>query len=117
MRRLAFLIGMSVIIVTGMSRAQEPAANPLDGKRFLSLEMLPGGDRPDGTVNQIHWAVSFKDKSFTWLRYDTIVPGTYEFDARTGAVKTGGNKIDASFDAKTGILTWGKHKYKAANAK
>jgi hypothetical protein len=114
MRRSAFLIGMSLIIAAGLSRAQDNPANPLAGKRFLSLDKLPGGDRRDGTVNQIHWVVQFKDKSLSWLNYDKLVPGTYEFDAKTGAVKTGDPKIDASFDAKTGILTWGKHKYKAA---
>jgi hypothetical protein len=114
MKRSALLIGMSLIIAAGMSLARETATNPLDGKRFLSLTKLPGGDRADGTVNQIHWVVSFKGKTFSWLRYDTVLTGTYEFDAKTGAVKTGDNKINASFDAKTGILRWGKHKYKAA---
>jgi hypothetical protein len=114
MKRVAFLIVLSLTIASGVGRAQDTTANPLDGKRFLSLEKLPGGDRPDGTVNQIHWEVKFKGKSFTWLHYDKLLPGTYEYDPQTGAVKTGDPKIAASFDAKTGILTWGKQKYKAA---
>ncbi|MFO0964013.1 MAG: hypothetical protein U0793_00305 [Gemmataceae bacterium] len=114
MRRAAFLIGTFLMIAISVSSAGEPAANPLDGKRFLSLEKLPGGDRADGTVNQIHWSVTFKGKSFSWHHYDKVLAGAYEFDAKTGAVKTGDGRIDASFDAKTGILTWGKHKYKAA---
>jgi hypothetical protein len=114
MKRAAFLIGMSLIIAASMGRAKETAANPLDGKRFLSLKKLPGGDRRDGTVNQIHWVVRFKGKSFTWLHYDKLLSGNYEFDAKTGAVKTGDPKINASYDTKTGILRWGQHKYKAA---
>ena len=112
--RLAFLIGVSLMIAAGMSGAQE-SANPLDGKRFRSLEKLTGGDRPDGTVTQIHWVVHFKGKSFSWHHHDVIVNGTYDFDAKSGAVKTDDKRINASFDAKTGILTWNKHRYKAAN--
>jgi hypothetical protein len=108
-----FLIGVSLILAAGMSGAQE-ATNPLDGKRFLSLEKLTGGDRPDGTVTQIHWAVHFKGKSFSWRHHDVIVNGTYEFDAKTGTVKTDDKRITANFDAKTGILTWNKQKYKVA---
>lgn len=114
MRQSAFLIGMLLIIATGMSGAQVNMPNPLKGKRFLSLQKLPGGDRRDGTVNQINWVIQFKDKSFSWLHYDKLIAGTYEFDAKTGAVKTGDPKIKASLDVKTGILTWGQHKYKAA---
>jgi hypothetical protein len=114
MRRAAILIGVLLTVGTGVSDGQDPPANPLAGKRFLSLEKLPGGDRADGTVNQIHWVVQFKDKSFSWLHYDKVLPGTYEYDAKTGAVRTGDPKIDASYDAKTGILTWAKQKYKAA---
>ena len=114
MKRAAFLICMSLIITAGMSRAKETVSNPLDGKRFLSLKKLPGGDRRDGTVNQIHWEVRFKGKSFTWLHYDKVLSGNYDFDPNTGVVKTGDPKINASYKAKTGILRWGQHKYKAA---
>ncbi len=114
MRCSVLLIGLCLVIVAGKNVAQEPSANPLDGKVFMSLEKLPGGDRADGTVSQVNWVVKFKDKKFTWRHYDKTTTGTYEFDGKTGAVKTGDTKIDASFDARTGILTWGKHKYRAA---
>lgn len=117
MRPLATLIGLFLVFAAGLSFAQENAPNPLDGKRFLSLEKLTGGDRPDGTVNKIQWSVEFKGKSFKWLHHDVVVPGTYEYDAKTGEVKTGDPKIAASFDAKTGILTWAKQKYKAQDTK
>jgi hypothetical protein len=108
MIRSAILLG--VVLAIG---ADTPA-DPLEGKRFLSVERLAGGDRPDGTVNQIHWEVKFKDKSYSWSHSDKLLTGGYEFDAKTGAVKTDDPKIKASYDAKTGVLTWGKHEYKAA---
>lgn len=117
MKRSTFVIAMCLVIATGMSVAQEKTANPLDGKRFLSLEKLPGGDRADGTVNKIHWVVRFKDNSFSWLHYDKVLAGTYEYHPKTGAVKTGDSKINASYDAKTGILKWGKHKYQVPKEK
>jgi hypothetical protein len=90
------------------------AADPLDGKVFRSVEKLTGGDRRDGTVNLIHWEVRFKGGSFTWLHTDVLSPGTYQFDAKTGAVVIKGSNLQASFDAKTGVLTWDGRKYEAA---
>lgn len=113
MRRLTFIIGVLFLIVTGVSLAQETPANPLEGKRFVSLEKLTGGDRPDGKINKIHWTIRFEAKSFQWLRTDVVSRGTYEYDAKTGAVKTDAAKAGGSYDSKTGILTWGGHKYKA----
>jgi hypothetical protein len=110
MRCLSILLGLVLVVATGMAGAQGLPADPLEGKTFRSVEKLTGGDRADGTVNQIHWEVRFKDKSFFWLHTDVISTGRYAFDARTGAV-TGGPK--ASFDAKTGVLTWDGRKYVA----
>lgn len=114
MRRVAIVIGLSLLAAAGPGGAQDAPADPLDGKRFLSLERLPGGERRDGTVNRIHWAVHFKEGSFSWRHYDKVVVGKYQYDAGTGAVKTGDPRISASFDAKTGVLTWANRKYKSA---
>src|SRR5262245_37268649 len=88
------------------------AANPLDGKVFQSVEKLPGSERRDGSFDLIHWKISFKGESFEWRRSDTISVGTYKIDAKTGAVVIKDSDLKASFDAKTGVLTWGKQKYK-----
>src|SRR5262249_55222462 len=87
------------------------AADSLDGKDFQSVEKLTGGDRRDGTVNRIHWKIRFKDGSFDWLHTDVVSHGTYEYDARTGAISIKGSNLKATFDAKTGILTWDNRKY------
>lgn len=108
----ALLVGLASS--NGAVRAQDAPAHPLAGKRFLSLEKLTGGERKDGTVNKIHWRIDFKDKTFTWLHHDVIVPGKYEFDANTGVITAG--RIKASFDAKTGLLTWENRKYRAVKS-
>jgi hypothetical protein len=110
MTRPSIPLGLVLAMGAGIAGAQGPAADPLDGKTFRSVEKLPGGERRDGTVNQIHWEIRFKDKSFSWLHYDKVATGTYLYDAKTGAVTAKGGR-EASFDAKTGILTWDKRKY------
>lgn len=109
----ALVIGF-VLSIGAVGGAQDAPANPLAGKRFLSLEKLTGGERRDGTVNQIHWRIDFKEKTFEWLNRDVIVPGKYTFDAKTGVI-TAGN-IRASLDSKTGILTWQNRKYRAVKS-
>jgi hypothetical protein len=110
MRRRTILLGLVLAVGAGIAGAQGPPADPLDGKTFRSVEKLPGGERRDGTVALTHWAVRFKDKSFSWRHYDKVSVGTYAFDAQTGTVTVKGGP-DASFDAKTGILTWRQRKY------
>jgi hypothetical protein len=80
------------------------------------VEKLTGGDRRDGTVNLIHWEVRFKEGSFTWLHTDVLSPGTYELDARTGTLAIKGANLQASFDARTGVLTWDGRKYEEVKA-
>ncbi|MBM4071557.1 MAG: hypothetical protein FJ271_21875 [Planctomycetes bacterium] len=110
----AGIIMVAALTIGPTGDAQDAPANPLAGKRFLSLQKLTGGERRDGTVNQIHWRIDFKDKTFEWLNRDVIVTGKYTYDARTGIISAG--NIKASLDAKTGILTWGKHKYRAVKS-
>src|SRR5262245_59728054 len=115
MRQSWILLGVVVAIGVVASTAQyATAADPLDGKVFRSVEKLTGGERRDGTVNLIHWEIRFKDKSFTWLHTDVVSPGTYEFDAKTGAVVIKDSGLKASYEDKTGVLTWDGRKYEAA---
>ena len=54
--------------------------------------------------------IRFKGDTFTWLHTDVVSTGSYTFDAASGIITVkGGPK--ASFDAKTGVLTWEKRKY------
>jgi len=108
-------LGLAVALLP--ARAEDPAAtNPLDGKRFLSVDKLTGGERRDGTVVMTEWEVRFKGAEYSWRHHDVVAVGTYEFNPKTGAltVKRG---TEASFDAKTGVLTWDKRTYKAADDK
>jgi hypothetical protein len=107
---LAFVLSI-VVLASGTQDAT--AADPLDGKVFRSVEKLTGGERRDGKVNLIHWEITFKGKSFSWLHTDVISTGTYELDEKTGAIKVSNPNVEASYDAKTGVLTWGKQKYNA----
>jgi len=118
MRHPIILLAFVVAPLAAWSVAQEPAANPLAGKRFLSLEKLESGESPKGGIVLDYWHITFKDKSFTWRYSDILAEGTYSIDAKTGmlTVKEGDRNIEASFDAKTGVLTWDKRKYKAAKA-
>ena len=103
---------------TGAS-AEAAAAHPLDGKRYRSLEKLLCGDKPDGTVTMDYWEITFKGKTYFWRHHDVISQGSYDFDPKTGLLafdKADRSKLTASFDAKTGILTWGKDKYKAVKS-
>jgi len=119
MRRIAILVGFALAAAPRAGGAPGAAADPLGGKTFRSLERLPGGERRDGTVAQVRWEISFQGKSYSWLHSDIIATGTYEYDTRTGAlaVKAGGRQVEASYDAKAGVLTWDKHKYEAAEIK
>ncbi|HEV3257459.1 MAG TPA: hypothetical protein VG013_11300 [Gemmataceae bacterium] len=110
MRRLSILLGLVLAVGAGIAGAQEVPADPLDGKTFRSVEKLPGGERRDGTVVQIHWEIRFKDRSFSWRHADVISTGTYAFDAKAGTVIVEGG-LKTSFDAKTGVLTWDERKY------
>jgi hypothetical protein len=112
MKRCAILLGFLLAPGGGVSGAGDAAADPLAGKTFRSLEKLPGGERRDGVIVPIHWEIRFKDKSFAWRHTDVISTGTYAFDAATGTVTVKGG-LKASFNAKTGVLTWDKHQYKA----
>ena len=107
---LAFVLSF-MILACGARYAT--AADPLGGKVFRSVEKLAGGERRGGEVNLIHWEITFKGKSFSWRRTDVISTGTYELDEKTGAIKTSNPNLEASYDAKTGVLTWGKQKYEA----
>jgi len=118
MNRSAILLGLALALLP--ARAEDPAAaNPLDGKRFLSVDKLPGGERREGTVVMTEWEVQFKGTEYTWRHHDVVAVGTYAFDPRTGALTLNGGKggPEASFDARTGVLTWDKRKYKAADGK
>jgi hypothetical protein len=99
-----------VILASG---TQVAAADPLDGKVFRSVEKLTGGERRDGKVNLIHWEITFEGKSFSWRHTDVISTGTYELDEKTGAIKVSNPNVEASYDARTGVLTWGKRRYEA----
>ena len=103
---------------TGASGA-EAAAHPLDGKRFRSLEKLVCGERRDGTVAMDYWEITFKGKTYFWRHLDVITQGSWDLDSKTGLLafdKDDRSGLAASFDAKTGVLTWGKHKYKAVKS-
>jgi hypothetical protein len=108
MKQSSILLGL--VLAVGAFAAD---TDPLDGKVFQSVEKLMGGERRDGSVNRIHWKIRFKERSFEWLHTDVISRGTYEFDAKTGALTIKDSKVKASFDAKTGELTWDGRKYKA----
>ena len=110
MRRHLILLGLVLAIGTAAADAQTLPADPLDGKTFRSVKKPPGGERPGGKVALIHWEVRFKDKMFMWLHYDKVATGKYAFDAKTCAISAVGGR-QASFDAKTGVLTWGEHEY------
>jgi hypothetical protein len=112
MRQLGILLGF--VLATGVVASGTPyaaAADPLDGKVFRSADKLPGGERRDGTVVLIHWEIRFKDKAFSWRHTDVISTGSYEWGAQTGALVVSDSKVEASFDARTGVLTWDKQKY------
>src|SRR5689334_18319415 len=109
MKRLLILLGFALALGTVSPAAA--ADNPLDGEVFLSLQKLAGGERRDGSFDLIHWTITFKGDSFQSRQSDTISKGGYKYDTRTGKIAVEG--IDASYDAKTGVLTWGKIKYKA----
>jgi len=59
----------------------------------------------------IHWTIRFKDRSYQWHYTDVLADGKYEYDARTGAVVIKDSKLKASYDARTGVLTWDRRKY------
>ena len=113
MRRRVILVALVLAGGAGVAGAEDPPADPLDGKTFRSVDKLPGGERRDGTVTQVHWEVRFKDKSFSWRHSDKVSTGTYTFDPKAGTVTVKGGP-DASFDAKTGTLTWDRRKYALA---
>ena len=117
MRHTAIAIGIVLAVAAGANADPKAPQHPLDGQRFLSVEKLSGGDRRDGTINKIQWELNFKETEFTWRHSDVISMGSFTYDGKTGAltVKAGAAKIEASFDPKTGVLTWDKKKYKAAN--
>lgn len=97
----------------------KPAVHPLVGKSLLSLKKLPCGEKPDGTVTLGHWRITFEDEdSFEWQHHDVIALGRYAFDARSGllTVEGGAAKIEASFDAKSAVLTWNNVEYKVMKA-
>src|SRR5262245_57836970 len=101
MKQSSILLGL--VLAVGAFAADPPAAaNPLDGKVFQSVEKLTGGERRDGTVVKIHWKLHFKDRSYEWQHTDVVSRGTYEIDAKTGAITIKDSKVKASFDAKTG---------------
>jgi len=59
------------------------------------------------------WEIRFKDKSTYSWRISTSSPARLRLrrqDRRSHVWKAGTRKLEASFDAKTGILTWDKHK-------
>lgn len=116
MRSISILLGLVLAIGARGDDPTKVPPNPLDGKTFRSLDKLPGGERRDGSVNQIHWQVRFKADSFTWLHYDKVVPGMYTIDAKTGVVTVKGGRPKATYDAKAGILTWDNRKYEALKA-
>lgn len=104
---------VSLILVVGQGGTQDPVANPLAGKKFLSLEKLESGLSPNGVVLD-HWQLDFKDKTFSWRYSDVGETGNYEYNPKTGVIlaNTRNRKLQANFDAKTGVLTWEKQKYK-----
>jgi hypothetical protein len=118
MNRSAILFGLALAVVPA-GAGDPPAANPLAGQRFRSVDKLPGGERRDGTVVMTEWEVRFKGTEYSWRHHDVIAVGTYAFDPKTGAVTVNDGKggPEASFDAKTGVLIWDKRKYKAAGDK
>jgi hypothetical protein len=117
MNRSAILFGLALALLP--ARAEDPVANPLDGKRFLSVDKLPGGERRDGTVVMTEWEVRFKGAEYSWRHHDVIAVGKYEFDPKTGAITVNAGKggPEASFDAKAGVLTWDRRKYRVADVK
>jgi hypothetical protein len=114
MKRSSILFSLAVAIGL-LASSVAFAAETLDGKSFRSVEKLTSGERRDGTVNLIHWTITFKDKSFQWHHHDVISTGTYEFDDKTGVLKV--NNTKASFDPKTGILLWNDRKYEEIKPK
>src|SRR5262245_51240696 len=115
--KLSSMLLALVLAVCAFAADPPTATDPLDGKVFLSVEKLTGGDRRDGTVAKINWKITFKGGSFDWLHTDVVSRGTYEIDAKTGAIKIKDSGLKASFDAKTGELTWDGKKYKTPGGK
>ncbi|HEY1860878.1 MAG TPA: hypothetical protein VGG61_11015 [Gemmataceae bacterium] len=122
MKHPLIVLGLALSLSAGFSAADQPPENPLAGKRFLSVEKLPGGKTPEGGIGVKHWELQFKDTTYRWSYHndvsgDVVRGGGYELDAKTGVLSFKGNvKIEASFDVKTGVLTWDKQKYKMENS-
>jgi hypothetical protein len=92
--------------------ADPPSKDPLDGKTFRSVKMMEVGLGPNGVVLG-HWSVTFRAGKFSWRHSDVVENGTYEVDAKTGAItgKAFRRTMKGTLDAKTGKLTWENAEY------
>lgn len=69
--------------------SQESLTVFLDGATYTSVELLAGGERPDGTVGTNNWSLRFEGDNAFWATRDTIAVGTYSF--------VDGSSFDVSF--------------------
>src|SRR5262249_23693966 len=114
------LIGCGVIGLLLSAAAAQDITDPLAGKQFRSLDKHEVGLGPKG-VELGYWSLSFKGGTFSWRHSDVVESGKYEYNAKTGEItgrpRAGKLVYRGNYDAKTGVLTWEKVKYKQPPAK
>lgn len=78
---------------------------------FSSVTKEEGGLGPNGAVMG-NWLIYFNGNSFRWGHSDVVESGTYTCKNNSLKVKLFDRSLYASYDSKTGILTWDNVNYK-----